>query len=140
MSILVAVELSRKKDEKVIRKALELAKKRKAELSLVHVVNPIYNFGMMSSQILIDCLQRHEAYARKKVSELGFQFKVPKESQFIKVGHVKEVITDLINIIDADLLVVGNYTRPGFDSLFHKNNAVSLIKHTDCDMLTVRVA
>ncbi|MFK7827600.1 MAG: universal stress protein [Oligoflexales bacterium] len=140
MNILIAVELNQKEDQQIIYKTLELVKNRNSKIHLVHVVRPIYNFGMISTQILLECLQKHEAYARKKVSELGACYKVPKEFQFVKVGYIKEVITDLIHIIDADLLVMGNHDRHGFAVLIHRNKTINLLKHLDCDVLAVKVA
>ena len=140
MNLLVAVELDQKADEKVISKALDLVKYCNFNLNLVHVVDPVCDAGMISSQVFLDCLQNHEECAREKIAVLGSIFGVPKEFQFVKIGLVKEEIADLVKMIHVDLLVMGNHGRHGFDALFRWNNTVSLVRHADCDMLAVRVA
>ena len=140
MNILVAVELIREVDEEIIGRALDVAQGCDANLHLVHVVDTTGEYGVTSPHMLVDIIEEHEANARKQINELGTAFDIPQENQFVVVGLVREVIADLLKIIDADLLVVGNHGRHGFDALFHWNNTVSLAKHTDCDMLAVRVA
>ncbi|MFK7824188.1 MAG: universal stress protein [Oligoflexales bacterium] len=139
MNILVAVGLNQNEDEQLLRKALDLSKGYKAKLNLVHVISPIYNYGMSSPEIF-DCVEKHEAYARKRVAGLGTIYEIPRDSQFVKVGAIKKVIVDLVEIVEADLLIMGNHKRHGINGLFFDNNTVNLVKNTGCDMLAVRVA
>ena len=139
MNIIVALGLNQEEDELLLHKALDLSKDCNAKLNLVHVISPIYNYGMSSPEIF-DCVEKHEEYARKKIAELGAIYEIPKDSQFVKVGSIKNVIVDLVKKVEADLLVMGNHGRRGFNALFFDNNTVNLVKNTGCDMLAVKVA
>ncbi|MFK7822679.1 MAG: universal stress protein [Oligoflexales bacterium] len=140
MSILVAVDLNLKEDEELILKALKLAKNSDAKVYIVHVVDTAGNYGMASPQILLDSIENNQSNARKVLSELGARFEIPKESQIVKVGLVKEVIVDLVKNINADLLLMGNHGRHGILASFIYNNTVNLVKNVDCDMIAVWVA
>ncbi|MFK7826143.1 MAG: universal stress protein [Oligoflexales bacterium] len=138
-NILVALELILEIDDKIMHKALDAANKQSANLNVVHVIDAVGEHGMVSPEFLSQDFEERQDDAIKKISELGFQFKVPKENRFVKVGGVKEVMVDLIRSIDASLLVVGNHSRHGFDTWFHWNHTINLVKHIDCDVLAVRV-
>ncbi|MFK7823458.1 MAG: universal stress protein [Oligoflexales bacterium] len=137
MNILVAVDLDPKQSEQILETARDLRKDCTARVHLVHVIEPIYE--MISPRIL-DIVEEHKAYAKRKILDLGTLFDIPKEYQFVKVGNIRLEILDLIDLIDADLLVMGNHGRHGFKGLFNRNNTSELLKNLDCDMLSVRVA
>ncbi|MFK7822684.1 MAG: universal stress protein [Oligoflexales bacterium] len=139
MNILVAVELIREIDENILGKTLDLSKNSDSKLHLVHVIEPVLNYGRIPSMAM-ECPQKYESYVRRKISELGSKFAVPEKNQFVVVGRIENQIFGLIKIIDADLLVVGNHSRHGFRALFKNNHTSSLVKNTGCDMLAIRVA
>ena len=135
MNILVAVELVRAVDEKIINEFLDMAKDGSINLHLVHIIEHAY-----TPTLFLDSRRKYEAYIRREMSELGADFDIPERNQFVIVGNIDKEIVDLLKIIDADLLVVGNHGRHGVQSLFHSNHTASLVKSADCDMLAVKVA
>ena len=135
MNILAAVELMQDVDEKILNKCLDMAEYGNENLHLVHIIEPIN-----APPPFLDSREEYEANIRSKVSELGDRFAIPEKNRFVIVGNIEEEIFDLLEAIDADLLVVGNHGRHGVQALFRSNHTTRLLKDTDCDMLAVRVA
>ena len=134
-NILVAVELAQEVDEKIIEKALELAKDGNEGLHLVHVSEEAFTPSRYAESI-----NEYEAGVRRKMSELGAKFNILKMHQFLKIGKVEKEIFKLIKFVDADLLVLGNHGRHGVEILFKADHTKSLLKQADCDVLAVKVA
>ena len=137
-NILLAFDLNPKDDCRVSERALTFMKENKARLSLVHVVEPVANYGM-SAHRLLDCIEEHEAEAKEQVNELAKDLEIPEERQHVKVGAIPEIIVEVAKNIKADLIVMGNHGRHGIKSLFMHDTAASLIKHVDCDVLAIKV-
>ncbi|MFK7824009.1 MAG: universal stress protein [Oligoflexales bacterium] len=137
-NILLAFDLNPKDDNQVSERALAFMRENKARLSLVHVVEPVTNYGM-SAQRLLDCIEEHEAEAKEKVNNLAKDLEIPEDRQFVKVGAIAEIIVEVAKNIKADLIVMGNHGRHGIKSLFMQDTAASLIKHVDCDVLAIKV-
>ena len=138
-NILVALELIQEIDEKILHKALDGSIINRLNVHVVHVIGIIGEQGMVPPDFLLEDLKEREDNAKKKIFELGSLFNIPMENRFVKVGNIKESMVDLIKNINAGLLVVGNHSRHGFDTWFHWNNTVNLLKNCDCDVFAVRV-
>lgn len=137
-NILLAFDLNPKDDQQVSERAFTFMQENKTSLSLVHVVEPVTNYGM-SAHRLLDCIEENEAEAKEKVSSLAQELEIPKDRQFVKVGAIPEIIVEVAKNIKADLIVMGNHGRHGIKSLFMHDTAASLIKHVDCDVLAIKV-
>ena len=138
MNALVAVELDQETDSQLVSKAIDLTKNIKANLHILHVIEPIYTYGI-TPPLFVDPKQYKDQVA-KIMSDLGSKFNISKEFQYLKVGQVDEVIAHMVKAIDANLLVMGNHGRHGFNALFNSNHTTNLVKNMECDMLAVRVA
>ena len=137
--LLVAVELNSDEDQLILQKAKKISGCSKEDISLVHVVDYFDNYGVSSSHCLVAGIEKEEFEMRKKIKNLAKNAGVPKKNCYVKTGVVKDVISEVVKVVDSDLLVVGNHGRHGFKSLFYYNNTTSLIKSMDCDILAVRV-
>ncbi|MFK7826636.1 MAG: universal stress protein [Oligoflexales bacterium] len=134
-NILIALELTGGFDEEILHKVSDMTKSYQGHLHLVHIIEPVH-----TPPPFLDVAENYEADVRKKMTELGTKFEIPKENQFVKVANIEDEIFDLIKLIKADLLVVGNHGRHGIQSLFKRNHTASLMRNAECDILAIKAA
>ncbi len=137
--ILVAIDLS--KDAKyLLQRASEFAEKFSAELSLVHVVQPLvldvgYDVAASIPQdIDISLVDRAEKFLTFLKADVIQQ----DVACFVKIGSVKREILDLAAEQQADLIIIGTHGRHGV-ALLLGSNAGAVLHGTPCDVLAVRV-
>ena len=137
--ILVAVDLS---DDSpiVLDKARNLAKQYDAELSVVHVIEPIaVGYAIEVSSVDIESLhQEASRQARDQLLEMGANLDIPESRLHSKLGHPAREIRVLAESIDADLIVIGSHGRHGWELLFGSTS--NEVAHgVKCDLLSVRI-
>lgn len=138
-NILVAVDLS--KDSAVILdKARSLAKLYDAQLSLVHVIEPIaVGYAIEISSIDIEGLhQEASAQARESLLALGTDIGVPQHRLHTLLGQPAKEIRELAGKLEADLIVMGNHGRHGWELLFGSTSR-GVSHGINCDLLAVHV-
>lgn len=137
--ILVAVDLS--EDSPIVMdKARDLAKAYAAEVSVVHVIEPIaVGYAIEVSSVDIEGLhQEASRQARDALLELGRNLDIPENRLYSKLGHPAREIRCLAEDIGADLIVMGSHGRHGWELLFGStSNEVS--HGVKCDLLSVRI-
>lgn len=130
--ILYATDLS-PNSKAVARKAWELANDFDAQLYFVHVIEfmpPNLTAGMMEVESPdID-------NAKKVLSELGKEYMVSDDHQFVLLGLTKTEILKKAKELNIDLIVVGRHIRHGISRLL--GSTVNGILHdAECDVVTV---
>lgn len=140
-NILLAVDLKPEDDESVSQKAAQLAKNSKGQLTIIHVLEPIYNYGIPpGTESKFDQWQTElEQSAKQELSRLGSKISVPHERQHLAIGQIKEQILLLADKIGADLIVVGCHGRHGWQTLFMGDTAGDMLSGAKCDVLAVHV-
>ena len=138
--ILVAVDLT---DDSaiVLDKARKLAKLYDAELSLVHVMEPIA-VGMAVEVSSVDIESLHEEaakYARETVQEMGTNIGIPESRLHNLIGQPAREIKDLAKKLASDMVSVGGHGKHGFDLLLGSTSS-SIAHGISCDLLIVRMA
>jgi universal stress protein A len=138
-NILVAVDLSQ--DSAIILdKARHLAKAYDAQLSMVHVIEPIaVGYAIEVSSIDVDGLHQEAAeQARKSLLEMGANIGIPESRLHTTLGQPAREIKELANEIKADLIIMGNHGRHGWELIFG-STSTGVAHGIDCDLLTVHI-
>jgi len=138
-NILVAVDLSQ--DSAVILdKARGIAKAYESQLNLVHVIEPIaVGYAIEISSIDVEGLhQEATEQAEQSLMEMGSNIDVPASQMHTLLGQPARKIKELANEIEADLIIMGNHGRHGWELLFG-STSTGVAHGVNCDLLTVHV-
>ena len=138
-NILVAVDLSQ--DSAVILdKARNLAKQYGAELSMVHVIEPIA-VGYAVEVTSVDIEGLHEEVtnqAKSTLHEMGTSIGIPEHRLHTVLGQPAREIRELASQIEADLIIMGGHGRHGLDLIFGSTSS-SVTHGVGCDLLIVHI-
>lgn len=138
--ILLAVDFS-KANQVVSKRAAEIAKQAKAQLSLVHVLEHmplIYGGGEFAVPLDINLEETLEEQALKALNKLNEQLKLPNTHVYVETGSVKAEIITLAEKIKADLIIVGRHSHHGLEKLLG-STANAILHAAKCDVLAVQV-
>lgn len=138
-NILLAVELNDEGDKEPVQKAVALAKKFGAKLTIVHAIEHISSYGAaygvaVGAEIEEMLLQN----AAEEMGKFGKAVGASKEDQVVKFGPAKIIILEEAEAIKADLIVVGSHGRHGI-RLIIGSTANAVIHGAKCDVLAVRL-
>ncbi|GAB3389056.1 universal stress protein [Azotobacter armeniacus] len=137
--IMTAVDLT---DEchPVIRQAIDLANCFRAQLSLVHIVEPMaMAFGGDVPMDLSTLQQQQIDQARERVAAFASQYpELLPEQRHILFGQPRQEIHQLAREKGCDLIVVGSHGRHGL-ALLLGSTANDLLHGAPCDVLAVRL-
>jgi universal stress protein A len=138
-NILVAVDLS---DDSplVLDKARSIAKQSGAQLSMVHVMEPIaVGYAVEVTSVDIEGLHAEAAkYARTALLELGANIDIPSHRLHNLLGQPAREIRELAKELKADLIVMGGHGKHGWELLFGSTSA-GVTHGASCDLLIVRI-
>lgn len=138
--ILVGIDLVSGDDDPVLERASEIARVSGAEVSLLHVVEPFYNYV---SPYVVEAISEWQEQtlqsARRKLGALARRVDVPPANQLVTVGPVRSELIRVAYSINADLILVGSHGRHGISLFLHGSVATDLISHANCDVLSVCV-
>ena len=138
-SVLVAVDLT---DDSaiVVDKARKLAKLYEADLSIVHVMEPVA-VGMAVEVSSMDIESLHEEaakYARETLAEIGANIDVPAHRLHNLIGQPAREIRELAKTLACDLVVMGGHGKHGLDLLLGSTSS-GVAHGISCDLLIVRM-
>lgn len=121
-------------------RALDLAHRYKARLSLVHVVEyvPVDLSGDLAMPPPMEIEAELLKVAHRRLAELAAQLGIPDAPQTVKSGGAKREILDLAQANDVDLIVLGSHGRSGWQLLLG-STANAVLHGAGCDVLAVRV-
>lgn len=138
-NILVAVDLSQ--DSAIILdKARSIAKDNQADLSIVHVIEPIA-IGYAVEVTSVDIEGLHEEVtkqAKSSLNEMGDVIGVPQSRLHTVLGQPAREIRELAKKIESDLIVMGGHGRHGWELMFGSTSS-SVTHGTGCDLLIVHI-
>ncbi|MHB1947602.1 MAG: universal stress protein [Gammaproteobacteria bacterium] len=134
--ILFATDLS-EDTEYLINKVRAMREITKAQLSMVHVVEPLpgYSYAYLGIEDIEGQLIDE---ARTALVKLGDKLTVDKKDQWVEVGPTKSKILGVASDIGADLIMCGSHGRHGL-SLLLGSTANAILHGAKCDVLTVRL-
>lgn len=138
-NILVAVDLS--EDSAVVMdKARAMAKIDGAQLSLVHVMEPIaVGYAVEVTSVDIEGLHAEAAkHARTTMLEMAAAIEIPESRVHNLLGQPAREIRELAKELSTDLIVMGGHGKHGWD-LFFGSTSSSVTHGVACDLLIVRL-
>jgi universal stress protein A len=137
--ILVAVDLTEECDP-VMKRAVALAKANDAQLSAVHVVEPMaMAFGGDVPMDLSMLQQQQFDQAKERLHQFTLTYAEITSSQcHLVYGQPRQEIHRLADEQDCDLIVVGSHGRHGL-ALLLGSTANDVLHGAPCDVLAVRL-
>jgi nucleotide-binding universal stress UspA family protein len=125
------------------RKAVEMAKAQRAELVIVHVVNPIIPVageGYISPKTYEEIAASTRGSAQKQLDKLVAKAKQAgvRAKSFVLEGAAYDQIVRFGKSKRADLMVLGTHGRSGLAKLFLGSVASRVVTAATCPVLTVR--
>jgi universal stress protein A len=137
--ILVAVDLSND-SPLVLDKARAISRQSGAELSIVHVMEPIaVGYAVEVTSVDIEGLHAEAAkHARTALVELAASVDIPSHRAHNVLGQPAREIRELAKEINADLVVMGGHGKQGWDLLFGSTSS-GVTHGVTCDLLIVRI-
>jgi len=124
-------------------KAIEMTKAHRAELLVVHVLNPIVPVpgdAYISPKMYDDLAGSARAFAQKQLDKLMAQTKKARVRArgFLLEGPAHEEIVRFARARRVDLIVMGTHGRAGLAKLFVGSVADRVVAAASCPVLTVR--
>lgn len=136
--ILIAVDLT-EEARQVSRRACALKQAFDAELSCVHVIEPLsLAYGGDIPMDLSTIQEQIQDTAKSHLAEFAATLSIPVDHQHLIFGRPETEIHALAKQIDADLIVVGSHGRAGL-ALLLGSTANGVLHGATCDVLAVRV-
>ncbi len=138
--ILVPVDFSRQ-SVKALRYALSLAAKFRAEVRLLHVVDPerepspaIIRMPMVTEP------ETMAKIAEKLLRSWAAKFRIPASAKTCSVqrGRTFKKIVATASETKADLIVLTTHGYSGFQHVIHGSTAERVVQHSKCPVLIVR--
>lgn len=130
--ILLAVDLSDESSQ-LAERTVELARLNEAQLSLIHVVEPLsFAYGVSTIQEQLD------EHARSKLDAYAKSLDYPVDKTFVVTGNTETEIHRIASNEQTDLIVVGSHGRHGL-ALLLGSTANGVLHGAPCDVLAVRV-
>ncbi|WP_163560148.1 universal stress protein [Halomonas sp. NO4] len=135
--ILVAVDLT-KDSQKVLERALQIAERNQAKLSIMHTLEPLgFAYGGDIPMDLTSIQDQLDEHAKQRLAEIA-DAHVTKENQHVVVGMPDTEIHRFAEEHNVDLIVVGSHGRHGF-ALLLGSTSTGVLHGAQCDVLAVRV-
>ena len=139
--ILLATDFSPHADRAAAR-ALELARRYDARLSLVHVVEYFFIYGDFIDGGAVDEFELEQQVreaADKQLQRLAEEMGITDPDQVhLLTGPPKHTLLDFAREHDVDLVVLGSHGRRGVERLLG-SVAAGIVNAAPCDVLTVRL-
>ena len=137
--VLLAMDLHPDCDTVLAEKAMHIAQRNEAQLTLVHAVEHVNTYGAgFAYPVVGDIETELLEEAKKSVSLVCAKFGVSEKDSVIEVGSPKNVILDTAERLNVDLIVVGSHGRHGLQLLLG-STANAVLHNAKCDVLAVRV-
>ncbi len=137
--ILVAVDFSAE-SRVVVNKALDIARRNNAGLSLIHVVE--YTGSVYAGDIPLpedlELDQRLADQAKGQLKAMAEEVGIPDSTRIVEIGVPKREIVRVAGQQGADLIVIGSHGRHGLQLLLG-STANGVLHLAECDVLAVRV-
>ncbi|MDF2690974.1 MAG: UspA domain protein [Gammaproteobacteria bacterium] len=134
--VLVATDLHND-DLPVVKKAVALAKRNGAKLTIVTVVPHIPYYMASGLSSVTDIEARIEQDCRTKLERVKTQ--IDMEADFVlSHGSATIEIVRLADKVQADIIVIGSHGHGGVKRLLG-STASSVLHHANCDVLVIRI-
>lgn len=109
-----------------------------AQLSVIHVVEPVHYPNNYAGSAIVDAQQKTIEYSQAELHQLGKRYGIVLEHQHVLVGQPGKVIHEFAEKNNIDLIVVGSHGKHGLQLLLG-STANAVLHGSKCDVLAVRV-
>lgn len=120
------------------QQAVEIAKRFKAKLYLLHVIEPPATLQLAQGLGFAEFDSPIKDDAQAVMAVLGEALNIPLAQQFIEIGPITTNILDKAMALDCKLIIIGSHT-PSKIPAFLGNTTREVIQHAKCDVLTLRI-
>lgn len=137
--ILLAIDFA-PHTEQLCERAAELATLHGAELSVIHVVEPVVTDSAFDTlpPLPVDFDDVLVEQARKRLEQIRDQYGLSPDNVFLEIGVTKKEIIRVAAAQDTDLIIVGSHGRHGVELLLG-STANAILHHAPCDVLAYRI-
>jgi len=137
--ILLAIDFAAH-TEQLCGHAAEFAKLHNAQLSLIHVVEPVVTDSAFDTlpPLPVDFDDVLVQQARKRLEQIRERYDLDTDDVFLEIGVTKREIIRVAKSLDADLILVGSHGRHGVELLLG-STANAILHHAPCDVLAIRI-
>lgn len=136
--MLLAVDLT-EESAQVAEQAVALAKVFQADLSIIHVIEPLsLAYGGDIPMDLSSVQDQIHDQAQAQLAEFAASLDIPSDRQYLIFGRPETEIHRVAECKSVDLIVVGSHGRHGL-ALLLGSTANSVLHGAKCDVLAVRV-
>jgi universal stress protein A len=118
-------------------KAKKIAAENKADLLLVHVVEPIPAYAYPGFAGFAEVEMSIREQAEKELAALGKKLGVDAEHRMLEFGSTKNEVLRIAKEQKVDLIVTGSHGKHGL-ALLLGSTANSILHAAECDVLIVR--
>ena len=137
--ILLAVDLTDESNQ-VADKAVALARQSNAQLSLIHVIEPLsFAYGGDVPMDLSTIQEQLDEHAQQRLDSFAQSLATEVTQVHVVSGHTESEIHHIAKEQEIDLIVVGSHGRHGL-SLLLGSTANGVLHGAKCDVLAVRVS
>ncbi len=126
---------------KALRYAVPFARQFGAEVTLLHVVQPVYAAGEWGVDIDFAqlTLQQKEGAGKQlkelEVEEVGENIAT---KTLVRVGHPATEIAGAAKELGIDLIIIATHGHTGLKHVLMGSTAENVVRHAPCPVLTVR--
>lgn len=142
MKFLVPIGFT-EKPEDVLDKAVEVARKYKAHVYILHVITEMpkltfyydayrlwENFRDSAIVEAMDLLKKHIAKMKDQYNDL---------EPVVEVGDPATTILEKADELDADLIIMGHHVRKGINHVMHQNSCERVVRFAKRPVLTFHI-
>ncbi|MEN2282546.1 universal stress protein [Algoriphagus sp. SE2] len=134
MKILVPIDFS-ENSKKALDFAVSLAKKKNGSITILHVIEAIYDFAAQAAIVIEGMHRDAESYLEELVT--FYKKKDVQIKGLIKDGTVSIMTSKTAEEINADLIVIGTQGKTGIKRTLLGSTSIDVIKASECPVLLI---
>jgi universal stress protein A len=130
-----------KSGEQILAKALDIAERNNAKLSILHVVEYTPSLDYANDPMVINwAVDDNEMLeqAKKSLQKFSKQHNLKNVDLNVEFGRPKQVISQFVKDQQCDLVIIGSHGRHGI-SLLLGSTASAILHAMPCDILTLKI-
>jgi len=137
--ILLAVDLTEESDQ-LISKVHQLAENTQADLSVIHVLEPLgFRYAGEVPMDYSAIQKQFDEHAQSKLSKYSQSLNYPVKKSQIVFGHIEHEVRRIAEEDNCDLIVVGCHGRHGVALLLGGSTASGVLHGAKTDVLAMHV-
>lgn len=124
--------------EQALKHALAIARRNRAEISLIHVVSKVSIPDMVFASTRID-LKLIKDLSAERMERLAKRFKLKPAHQVVCDGNAAEEVVKFAEKIKADLLVISSRGHTALERMVIGSTAERIVHFSTCPVLVIPI-